>query len=166
MNTQLWAWQHNGKTEYGTQVLINGEGVYLRISADCCRHFFEVTNLRKVKVVDEDAIVLDPHLLVKGLTDGEFDTYVLKTKPKPVTEPKNFGTIVEAQVMINQVYPAWIPPHPKPPVETNYSKPVRWLRNPATDLWSSEPCDHLRISYTRKWEELHNPAIISEGVEG
>ena len=143
MNTQLWAWQHNGKTEYGTQVLINGEGVYLRISADCCRHFFEVTNLRKVKVVDEDAIVLDPHLLVKGLTDGEFDTYVLKTKPKPITEPKNFGVIVEAFAKTGKV-------------ETH----SRFIHI-GEGLWVEEGIPQKRYYF----DELTNPIVLSKGIE-
>ena len=175
--TQLWAWEYKGKTEYGwkhwerTQVSLY---VAQDSSVSPIRNISKVTNLREVKVVDEDAVVFDKKVIDhwKNLFSEKewnqlLDSVKLEIDPTPpVTEPKNFGAIVEAQVMINQVYPAWIPPHPKPPVETNYSKPVRWLRNPVTGLWSSEPCDHLRISYTRKWGELHNPTIISEGVEG
>ena len=256
--TQLWAWEYKGKTEYGwkhwerTQVSLY---VAQDSSVSPIRNISKVTNLREVKVVDEDAVVFDkkvidhwknlfsekewnqlldsvkleidptPPVTKTYLTTDQFikvykslsnekrrllsatrsavwsatldtdlavlakdkittEQFEILTSPwtscglslyaedweqvlnPKVVEPKNFGAIVEAQVMINQVYPAWIPPHPKPPVETNYSKPVRWLRNPVTGLWSSEPCDHLRISYTRKWGELHNPTIISEGVEG
>ena len=170
---QLWAWEYEGKTEVGER--------FSRGNDDFCRTFNKeeryrllVTDLRKVKVVDEDAVVFDKevldhwrNLLSEKKWNQLLDSVKLEIDPTPpVTEPKNFGAIVEAQVMINQVYPAWIPPHPKPPVETNYSRPVRWLRNPATGLWSSEPCDHLRISYTRKWSELINPTIIPKGVEG
>ena len=89
-------------------------------------------------------------------------TQLTPPKPRPV-EPKGFGAVIEAKVVINYVYPAWIPPNPMPAKRTNYSKPIRWIRNPATGKWSSEPCDDLKSSYTRDYSDLIDPVILDEG---
>ena len=145
--TQLWAWEYKGKTEYGWKHW-ERTSVSLYVAQDSSvspiRDISQVTNLRKAKVVDEDAIVLDPHLLVKGLTDGEFYTYVLKTKPKPITEPKNFGAIVEAET-------------------ANWANRRKFVKLMGVDdpIWFGEKEQSYFI-----WSDLINPIIISEGVEG
>jgi hypothetical protein len=54
---QLWAWEYEGKTEFGGR---HWEGPFnsLYVASDSfimtIRDISEVTNLRKVKVVDED----------------------------------------------------------------------------------------------------------------
>ena len=58
--TQLWAWEYEGKTEVGTQK--PGNSCVFKSAASeaipILRHTDHITNLRKVKVVDEDAIVI------------------------------------------------------------------------------------------------------------
>ena len=57
--TQLWAWEYEGKTEVGVRIdKKQSEDFYSHRTADGSRTRYgnSITNLRKVKVVDEDAV--------------------------------------------------------------------------------------------------------------
>ena len=166
--TQLWAWEHEGKTEYGwkhwerTQVSLY---VAQDSSVSPIRNISKVTNLRKVKVVDEDAIVLtgitkaeliwftDGLNTTGSLNHGAFPRQFESIKERisrqldptpPITEPKNFGATVEAKLSLHQT-------------------PRRLIRSPFkgdTGIWYDEDGNDY------VWAELIDPTIIPKGVEG
>ena len=194
---QLWAWEYEGKTEVGTQK--SGNSCVFKSAASeaipILRHTDHITNLRKVKVVDEDAIVFDKEVLdhwrnllseknwnqlldsvkleiepthpsptsADGLwvhdgkewrtryamwrgkplkTKEDWDNYYLAINP-PVTEPKNFGAIVEAQYFGYN--------------SEKYLK-ARFFNN-GRDWILEGTLNNFA------WSDLNNPTIISEGVE-
>ena len=168
---QLWAWEHEGKTEYGwkhwerTQVSLY---VAQDSSVSPIRNISKVTNLRKVKVVDEDAIVLtgitkaeliwftDGLNTTGSLNHGAFPRQFESIKERisrqldptpPITEPKNFGAIVEAS-------------H-KGTLSLGRIKWVRLRVEGYRDEWWSD-----KNMGSACWSDLNNPTIISEGVEG
>ena len=55
--TQLWAWEYEGKMEFGCEISRGFEGTRRFMRVDClARDERFITDLRKVKVVDEDAV--------------------------------------------------------------------------------------------------------------
>ena len=157
--TQLWAWEYEGKTEVGTQK--PGNSCVFKSAASeaipILRHTDHITNLRKVKVVDEDAVQERTSADLLWVHDGkewrtryamwrgkplktkeDWDNYYLAMNPQ-VTEPKNFGAI------------------------------VKWGTNEAflnrESEWIHTETFH-RYSWGKILRECHNPTIISEGVEG
>ena len=152
---QLWAWEYEGKTEVGEQFK-RGHDELCRTFNNKERYRLIVTNLRKVKMVDEDAITISKELwgwinssdvaYGNGWRIGErisSENPQLNTIP-PVTEPKNFGAIVEAET------PSW----------ANRRKFVK-LMGVDDPIWFGEKEQSYFI-----WSDLINPIIISEGVEG
>ena len=86
---QLWAWEYKGKTEVGEQK--PGNSCVFKSGAEAIailRHTDHITNLRKVKVVDEDAVVIDAsqlkiiQLAVQEGIDG-INEWQRKTYPRP-----------------------------------------------------------------------------------
>ena len=61
MKHQLWAWEYEGQEEVGTQK--SGNSCVFKSAASeaipILRHTDHITNLRKVKVVDADAVSND-----------------------------------------------------------------------------------------------------------
>ena len=158
--TQLWAWEYKGKTEYGWKHW-ERTSVSLYVAQDSSvspiMDISQVTNLRKVKVVDEDAVQERTSADLLWVHDGkewrtryamwrgkplktkeDWDNYYLAMNPQ-VTEPKNFGAI------------------------------VKWGTNEAflnrESEWIHTETFH-RYSWGKILRECHNPTIISEGVEG
>ena len=152
---QLWAWEYEGKTEVGEQFK-RGHDELCRTFNNKERYRLIVTNLRKVKMVDEDAVVIDlkkiPDARLKAqnthwiLRNQEYEASligeVLNQLTPPVTEPKNFGAIVEAN------YP-----------KVGIGRRHKFVRNGRD--WICE-----NTLYNFDWSDLINPSIISEGVEG
>ena len=161
---QLWAWEYEGKTEVGTQK--PGNSCVFKSAASkaipILRHTDHITNLRKVKVVDEDAVQERTSADLLWVHDGkewrtryamwrgkplktkeDWDNYYLATNP-PVTEPKNFGAIVEAET-------------------ANWANRRKFVKLMGVDdpIWFGEKEQSYFI-----WSDLINPIIISEGVEG
>ena len=157
--TQLWAWEYEGKTEVGTQK--PGNSCVFKSAASeaipILRHTDHITNLRKVKVVDEDAVQERTSADLLWVHDGkewrtryamwrgkplktkeDWDNYYLAMNPQ-VTEPKNFGAI------------------------------VKWGTNEAflnrESEWIHTETFH-RYSWGKILRECQRPTIISEGVEG
>ena len=135
--TQLWAWEYEGKTEFGWQHW-ERTSVSLYVAQDSSvspiRDISQVTNLRKVKVVDEDCQD-ESHTFVN-------DTCKYCGQNIPITEPRNFGAIVEA----------WYESI------TNKREKAHFFNNGGNWI--------LRNTlYNFDWSDLINPTIISEGVE-
>ena len=135
---QLWAWEYEGKTEVGTQK--PGNSCVFKSAASeaipILRHTDHITNLRKVKVVDEDCQD-ESHTFVN-------DTCKYCGQNTPITEPNNFGAIVEAETV------SW----------ANRRKFVKLV-----GLHDVTWFDEMHRGYF-DWSDLINPTIISEGVEG
>jgi len=162
--TQLWAWEYEGKTEYGWKHW-ERTSVSLYVAQDSSvspiMDISQVTNLRKVKVVDEDAVVIDlkkiPNARLKAqntyeiLRDQGYEATliceVLKQLTPPIIEPKNFGAIVEAS-------------H-KGTLSLGRIKWARLRVEGYRDEWWSD-----KNLGSACWSDLINPTIISEGVEG
>ena len=158
---QLWAWEHEGQDEVGTQK--PGNSCVFKSAASeaipILRHTDHITNLRKVKVVDEDAVVLTEVLSAQSYvtsSDGKSVKWWVEGWAKdydpapPVTEPKNFGAIVEAKA-ISQLY-----------IPNNYritTQPYLWSKG-------EEKWHLINTHYIAEWSQFINPIIISEGVEG
>ena len=120
--TQLWMWEYNGQDEVGIksvvdkQELFRTDDFYSLATQHSRRTIGQVTNLHKVKAVDEADIVFDDAAIgeilyflnlawVGVLPSCNLDNKRLgkllnlfREPPKPVTEPKRFGAIVEAQL--------------------------------------------------------------------
>ena len=164
---QLWAWEYEGKAEVGWR---HGErtSFSLFVVQDSLvlvnRDISQVTDLRKVKVVDEDAV--QERTSADGLwvhdgkewrtryamwrgkplkTKEDWDNYYIAINP-PITEPKNFGAIVEAGA--------------KKDYRTTQDLPKTLWVFDGLYWWSQGRAE------IRKWSDLINPTIISEGVEG
>ena len=164
--TQLWAWEYQGKTEVGTQK--PGNSCVFKSAASeaipiLC-HTDHITNLRKVKVVDEDDAVVSgvkaddlDFILEKAVRALPKDSKIqdqlasvrvrLQGVTPPITEPKNFGAIVEAS-------------H-KGTLSLGRIKWVRLRVEGYRDEWWSD-----KNMGSACWSDLNNPTIISEGVEG
>ena len=162
--TQLWAWEYQGKTEVGTQK--PGNSCVFKSAASeaipiLC-HTDHITNLRKVKVVDEDDAVVSgvkaddlDFILEKAVRALPKDSKIqdqlasvrvrLQGVTPPVTEPKNFGAIVEAYFRSSKINKG----------AECYS---RFFFNGRD--WILEG-----TLYNFAWSDLINPTIISEGVE-
>ena len=93
-NQQLWAWEYEGKTEFGWKHW-ERTSVSLYVASDSSvspiRDIYQVTNLRKVKVVDADAIVFDKEvldhwrkLLFERKWDQLLDSVKLEIEPTPI----------------------------------------------------------------------------------
>ena len=151
--TQPFAWEFEGKPEWGFDY-----GGYLFTfcyteSQNNTRYKSKVTNLRKAKVVDEDAITVSRSLWleIQEPNDGSeswqnaFRWMVRQIKYEnpqlspPITEPKNFGAVVEAQYWRATLRARFV---------FNGSD---WVREGTLENYG--------------WLELINPIIISEGVE-
>ena len=160
---QLLAWEYEGKTEFGYEISRGFEGIrrFVRVDNPHGRGLLRgerfITDLRKAKVVDEDAVQERISADVLWVHDGkewrtryamwrgkplktkeDWDNYYLAMNPQ-VTEPKNFGAI------------------------------VKWGTNEAflnrESEWIHTETFH-RYSWGKILRECHNPTIISEGVEG
>lgn len=137
---QLWAWEYEGKTEFGGR---HWEGPFnsLYVASDSfimtIRDISEVTNLRKVKVVDEDCQD-ESHTFVND-TCKYCGQKLPFTKTYLTTEPKNFGAIVEAETI-------------------NHKPRMKWVHR-GNGTWYSED------GWSAKWSDLINTIIKSEGVE-
>ena len=59
--TQLWAWEYEGKTEVGFKSIVDNQELFAvpDWSPLGRRTTYQVHNLRKVKVVDEDVVTND-----------------------------------------------------------------------------------------------------------
>ena len=158
---QLWAWEHENEKWVGFEQ----DGVLRGSSESGWQGTLrsKVTNLRKVKVVDEDAITIS-----KAEVD-EITSMTIQTKPQScaeeaigfyrakdtilrilrhsvVTEPKNFGAIVEAECRF---------------IIDGKSR-FQFVRH-ADGSWYANVAN---TNNTRQvWSDLINPTIISEGVE-
>ena len=174
---QLWAWEYKGKTEFGYEISRGYVGIrrFMRIDSLTSGLMHDerfITNLRKVKVVDEDAITIS-----KAEVD-EITSMTIQTKPQScaeeaigfyrakdtilrilrhsvVTEPKNFGVIVEAEV---EQYP---------------DERQLFVRGTVGTMrpWFAKTVKHKDFAgqdfvFRYNFLDLINPAIISEGVEG
>ena len=168
--TQLWAWEYEGKTEVGIKSIVDKQELFAVLDWSSLvqgvrRTTYQVTNLRKVKVVDEDAVQERTSADLLWVHDGkewrtryamwrgkplktkeDWDNYYLAINP-PVTEPKNFGAIVEAS-------------H-KGTLSLGRIKWVRLRVEGYRDEWWSD-----KNMGSACWSDLNNPTIISEGVEG
>ena len=137
--TQLWAWEYEGKTHFGYEISSSFEGIRRFMLVDNLgrseTHDEQfITNLRKVKVVDEDCQD-ESHTFVN-------DTCKYCGQNIPITEPRNFGAIVEA----------WYESI------TNKREKAHFFNNGGNWI--------LRNTlYNFDWSDLINPTIISEGVE-
>jgi len=90
---QLWAWEYEGQDEVGTQKPDNS-CVFKSAASEAIpilRHPDHITNLRKVKVVDEDCQD-ESHTFVN-------DICKYCGQKLFITEPKNFGAIVEEETI-------------------------------------------------------------------
>jgi hypothetical protein len=150
---ELYTWEYEGKPEYGFKykgsvwVFSDFNGAWL---SD--RPLTAVTNLRPAKVVDADAVVIDEATLrdIKGLINeaksyGEGDLWGIAKRVSaslfptpPVTEPKGFGAIVEAQYYRATLRARFI------------FNGVDWIRE--------------RTLENHAWSDLINPTILSEGL--
>ena len=164
---QLLAWEYEGKTEFGYEISRGFEGIrrFVRVDNPHGRGLLRgerfITDLRKAKVVDEDAVQERISADVLWVHDGkewrtryamwrgkplktkeDWDNYYLATNP-PVTEPKNFGAIVEAET-------------------ANWANRRKFVKLMGVDdpIWFGEKEQSYFI-----WSDLINPTIISEGVE-
>ena len=162
---QLLAWEYEGKTEFGYEISRGFEGIrrFVRVDNPHGRGLLRgerfITDLRKAKVVDEDAVQERISADVLWVHDGkewrtryamwrgkplktkeDWDNYYLAINP-PITEPKNFGAIVEAEY-----------------ADEPRTKWIR-IRTVSGTAWQS-------AEDTATWRYLINPTIISEGVEG
>ena len=161
---QLRAWEYEGKTEYGYEISHGLEDTrgFVRVdflTSALIRSERSITNLRKAKVVDEDAVVLTEVLRAQSYvtsSDGKSVKWWVEGWAKdydpapPVTEPKNFGAIVEAKA-ISQLY-----------IPNNYritTQPYLWSKG-------EEKWHLINTHYIAEWSQFINPIIISEGVEG
>jgi len=163
---ELYTWEYEGKQYAGKKSpVVKSNFRYLEDNGEIAWHDRNsVTNLRPAKVVDKDAVVIDRakfgHLFSKITIQSNPDAYDNKKivmpaelaneiyenfYPKPpVTEPKGFGAIVEA--------------------ETNYADSgiisgiliMKWVFD--GQQWHSN-------GYTRSWQDLINPTILSEGLK-
>lgn len=162
---QLWAWEYKGMTQLGYEVgKITGQPrrferfdnptKYERLNEN------QVTKLRKVKVVDEDALVIGKvgdlyerqQFTSYGTLISTYKVMTLLSTP-PITEPKNFEAIVEADL------------------EGNFSisgtkampdvKGRKLYKRNSDGSWQL-----VNTNLTTWWKWLINPTIISEGVEG
>ena len=157
---ELYTWEYEGKQYAGKKSpVVESNFRYLEDNGEIAWHDRNsVTNLRPAKVVDKDAVVIDEATLrdIKGLiveakSYGEGDLWGIVKRisaslfpTPPVTEPKRFGAIVEA--------------------ETNYADSgiisgiliMKWVFD--GQQWHSN-------GYTRSWQDLINPTILSEGLK-
>ena len=152
--TQLWAWEYEGKTHFGYEISSSFEGIRRFMLVDNLgrseTHDEQfITNLRKVKVVDEDCQD-ESHTFVN-------DTCKYCGQNIPVTEPKNFGAIVEAETVswaVGRKSRSWVVGR------KNRRKFVK-LVGVDDATWFDETQQSYFV-----WSDLINPTIISEGVEG
>ena len=70
--TQLWAWEYKGKAEWGLDLESSLWTLCHPVGENESRNKFQVTNLRKVKVVDEDADPTPPITKKTYLTTDQF----------------------------------------------------------------------------------------------
>ena len=153
--TQLWAWEYEGKTEFGYELSNRSHDVsrrFVRIDSGTLGFMRDtrfITNLRKAKVVDEDCQD-ESHTFVN-------DTCKYCGQNIPVTEPKNFGAIVEAETVswaVGRKSRSWVVGR------KNRRKFVK-LVGVDDATWFDETQQSYFV-----WSDLINPTIISEGVEG
>jgi len=169
MTTQLWMWEYNGQDEVGIksvvdkQELFRTDDFYSLANQHSRRTIGQVTNLHKVKAVDEDAVVIEKDVIhfdkflneVIEVSGSNYDFDYTKSQKvhecamylqykiyptPPVTEPTGFGAIVEAQV-------------------SEINKPQRLVHS-GHGFWILE--GGTERSFT--WDRLTNPVVISKGV--
>ena len=158
--TELMVWKRNGKEEFGMESVMGFAWMWSgteQVSES------NVTDLQPVKVVPLDGITISEGLFEemqiasKGLGDTEGDSGWIVAhceivnqilaenphliKPKPMMEPTNFGAVVEASARGDVPKQFWIK---------------------INDLqWQPQ-----HPGFLRRWDELINPILISEGVVG
>ena len=158
---ELYTWEYKGKQEWGfkdsTPYALKPNFATLYIGHDEKGEFHrryaqEITNLRPAKVVDKDAVVIEINRADRlflhevplqawrqsGSVDRIHKQLIQQVPTPPVTEPKGFGAIVEAEV-----YDA-------------DSGIMKWVFD--GQRWHSN-------GYTRSWQNLINPTILSEGLK-
>ena len=182
---QLWAWEYEGKTEFGYEISLGSEGFrrFMRVdslASEFIRDERFITNLRKVKVVDEDVVVIEGITrsemiwFVKGLgTTGNLNhasypetfKYIQKLILNELTQDVdcNDHTFVNDECKYcGQNIPVIEPKNFGAIVEAEYADEPRtkWIRiRTATGTaWQS-------AEDTATWQYLITPTIISEGVE-
>ena len=162
---ELWTWEYNSTEYIG---LANGK-VFCGINK--IGLFFAtpkhlVTNLRKIQIADEDAVVIKDKenltqdlLVMRKLFLRSYENFItlkavgvidkwavgvidkwLDTLNPPVPEPEGYVTLVRAD-------------------EKGFANRPRWQKSIRTGLWNSSDGD-VDVS----WSDLEKPAIISEGV--
>ena len=151
MTTQLWGWKYNGLDEFGSQSSDNSCIFKITGTANL-RHKDRITDLHKVKVVDEDAVVLEGIDELERRIDraiesikpswmGVFIDIQKKVKEQskpPVTEPTGFAAVVEADMSSDQNRQMFV-------------KNLFWFRK-----------DDPERGFL--WNSLQNPVVLSEGV--
>jgi len=157
---ELYTWEYEGKQYAGKKSpLIEWNLRYLEDNGEFAFHTRNsVTNLRLAKVVDKDAVVISQKLFEKLLqisTNNQFNEIsdgglwqwlheIRNENPHltpPVTEPKGFGAIVEAD---------YEPKH--------HGKHGKFIFNGVD--WILEG-----TLYNYGWSDLINPTILSEGLK-
>ena len=154
---QLWAWEYNGQDEVGIksvvdkQELFRTDDFYSLATQHSRRTIGQVTNLRKVKVVDVDAVVIDLSEYDRTNVDTAMKSIALPTPlaeiiakiyyaitlTPPVLEPTGFGAIVKADMSSDQNRQMFV-------------KNLLWFRK-----------DDPERGFL--WNSLQNPVVISEG---
>ena len=118
MSTQLWAWEYEGNTEVGYQSTDNSY-IFKAIDVLEMRHKAYLHNLRKVKVVDEDAVVIDAiplsiiQLAVQEGIDG-INEWQRKTYPRPDEAVKARGALHAISQIVRGYSITPIPPVTEP----------------------------------------------------
>ena len=138
--TQLWAWEYEGKTEIGSVEGESSDYLDLRIALPkdngkgttvYWRSRSAVTNLRKVKVVDEDAVVLE------GINDLErrIDRAIESMKPSW------FGVFLDIQKKVKE--------QSKPPVTKTYLTTDQFIK--VYKSLSDEKSRELSVAWSVAW---------------
>lgn len=190
--TQLWAWKYNGQDEIGyVGIKIGGEKVAVTLKPIeswngyvNVRKMSEVTNLHKVKVVDEDAITISKELW--GWINSSDVAYengwrirekIISENPHldptpPVQEPKNYLT-TEQFIKVwqsldeskqKELNTAWY-------AARNTARYAAWDADLAVLVKDKISNEHFEILtrpwtscglslYAEDWQEVLNPKVV------
>jgi hypothetical protein len=151
---QLWAWEYKEKTEFGWRYW-ERTLVSLYTAEDSSmspiKDISQVTKLRKVKIVDEDA--------VQEITPPTTKTYLTTEQFIKVWKSLDNDKYQELKAVWHAVWGA--------ARDADLAIVVRDKITPDQFNILVQPWTSCGLSlFAEDWEEVLNPTIISEGVEG
>jgi len=180
--TQLWAWEYEGKTEVGWKHW-ERTSVSLYVAQDSSvspiRDISQVTNLRKVKVVDEDAVVIDPKsILLRYIKNDGTEEITIKSPTPPVTK---------TYLTTEQFIKVWQSLSDEKSRELSTARDAAWDAARSTGWYAvrdadlavlvkdkitaeqfeilTKPWTSCGLSlFAEDWSDLINPVVISEGI--